>query len=199
MGPRARTAAALAALAAAAAGGCGGGERQDADEPAGDYRLEVVEARFPRSQTLAEDAVLTIAVRNADAEAVPNVAVTVETVPGRDGSAPVAFGREAGDPALADGARPVWIVDQGPRGGDAAYVNTWALGRLGPGRTARFEWRLTAVRPGRYTLAYRVAPGLDGSSRLAPGSRGAQGTFTVAIAGAPREVRVGEDGAFVSG
>ena len=36
--------------------GCGGSPRQDADEPKGNYRLEVAGATFPASQSIAESA-----------------------------------------------------------------------------------------------------------------------------------------------
>ena len=198
MGWRAMAVAALAAFAAAGLA-CGDRERQDADEPPGAYRLDVTRARFPASQSIAEAATMAIEVRNADSRAAPNVAVTIETDPGRRrSSALIAFGQKVSDPALADAGRPIWVVDRGPRGGDTAYVNTWALGRLEPGDTARFEWRVTAVRAGAYRIAYRVAPGLDRRARLARGSRRASGSFTVRIADTPRAARVTADGDFVA-
>jgi hypothetical protein len=199
MRPRARATAALAALLlGGAAAGCGSGERQDADEPEGEFRLEVTEAAFPRSQSLAEQATLSVEVRNTGSEAVSNLAMTVETRPRENRSeAPVAFGQKASDDSLADAGRPIWIIDRGPGGGDSAYTNTWALGRLAAGRTRRFEWRVTPIRPGAYTLAYRVAPELDATrSRLARGGR-TQGSFRVRISDEPGDVRITEDGEIV--
>ena len=46
----------------------------------------------------------------------------------------VAFGQRVDDSRLSDPERPVWVVNEGPRGGDSAATNTWALGRLGAGR-----------------------------------------------------------------
>ena len=66
------SAAALAALA-----GCGGGERQDENEPEGDYKVEVVKASFPSDQKLAKRSELVIVVRNADTKQIPNIAVTM--------------------------------------------------------------------------------------------------------------------------
>jgi len=175
-------AAATAALAA-----CGGGERQDADEPAGDYALEVTEASFPREQSLAGRATLAIAVRNTGDEALPNVAVTVETARrGSDDRAREAFGEHVEGGGLADAARPVWIVDRQPAGGTTAYTNTWTLGRLAPGATARFEWGLTPVRGGEFTVRYRVSPGLDPGTRPARGAR-TRGRLRVSISEAPSE------------
>ena len=133
-----------AGVAALAVAGCGGGERQDADEPSGTFRVDVVNASFPTKQHLAKSERFVIAVRNTGREAVPNVAVTVDSFAARS--------QQAG---LADPSRPVWIVDAAPRGGDTAYTNTWALGRLAPGQTRRFVWRVTAVQAGTHTVKWR--------------------------------------------
>lgn len=184
--------AALAALS-----GCGGGDPQDADEPEGTFRLEVADASFPESQSIAQETTLRLRVRNPEQRAVPVVAATVETEPARGGGA-VAFAQSKGDPRLADPNRPVWVLDQGPSGGDSAYANTWTLGRLGPGETRTFEWKLTAVEPGDYTVNYRVAPGLDGKARLAAGSK-ARGSFDVTISDEPVPARVDSEGNVVRG
>ena len=188
----------LVAAAATLAGACGGGERQDTDEAAGEYGLEVTEASFPREQSLAERARLRIAVRNTGDAALPNVAVTVETARrgARDGTRS-AFGEHSVGTDLADASRPVWIVDGEPRGGATSYTNTWALGRLPPGRTARFDWALTPVRGGEFTVSYRVSPGLDARARTAQGSR-TRGRLRVSISEDPREPRVRADGEIVA-
>ena len=58
-------------------------------------------------------------------------------------------------------ARPVWVVDEGPAGGDSAYTNTWAVGPLAEGQTRTVEWKLTAVagRPLHGRLAARARAG----------------------------------------
>jgi hypothetical protein len=180
--------------AALAMAGCGGGERQDADEQAGSYKLEVVKAEFPERQALAQKSSFVVEVRNADSKTAPNVAVTVKTDPGVQGEAPVAFGQRVNDRDLADPARPIWIVDRGPEGGDSAYTNTWQLGALRPGATARFEWRLTAIKAGDFEVNYEVSPGLDGKAKLAAGSARASGSFSVSIDDRPAQARVDEDG-----
>jgi hypothetical protein len=186
---------AAALLAALFITGCGGGSaRQDEDEPSGSYRLEVTRAQFPESQQLAQSSTFLVEVRNADSKTVPNVAVTVKTDPGVQGEAPVAFGQRKDDPDLADPARPVWIIDEGPQGGDTAYTNTWQLGALKPGATARFEWKLTAVQAGDFTVNYEVAPGLDGKATLAENSPKASGSFDVTITDEPAQTRVDENG-----
>jgi hypothetical protein len=177
--------------------GCGG-QRQDADEPSGSFRVSVTDASFPAKQTIAQPTRLRIAVRNTDKRDLPNVAVTVNTKPAHAGTAPLAFGQASSDTRLADTAKPVWIVDRGPSGGDTAYTNTWALGRMFPGETKTFTWHLTAVKAGTYTVAYRVAPGLDGKARAAGGQRVA-GSFRVTISDKPVPARVDDNGNVVRG
>lgn len=195
-GMRSTNAAAIAAcLTSVALGlsGCGGGERQDADEPKGDFRVEVVSATFPSSQKIADRAKMVIRVRNAGTETVPNVAMTVKTRPLRAGGAPAAFGQAVADDRLADNERPVWIVDRGPVGGDTAYTNTWALGKLRPGQSKSFEWQVTAVKPGRYTIDYEAAAGLDGRARVTSRAK-ASGTFKVDVGDSPTDSRVTDGG-----
>lgn len=185
---------AMVAASALALGACGGGgERQDADEPEGEYRLEIVDATFPAEQSIAERSTLTLQVRNADTKAVPNVAVTIETQPEQAGGAPGAFAQDRDDPALADPSRPVWVLDRGPVGGETAYTNTWALGRLEPGQSRTFEWRVTAVKAGDFQVGYTVSPGLDGKAKL-PGGTEASGTFLVSVDDEPADARIAEDG-----
>jgi hypothetical protein len=187
------------ALAAAvlAMAGCGG-ERQDADEPSGAFRVSVTDASFPAEQTIAQTARLKIEVKNSDKRALPNVAVTVATKPTRSGAAPLAFGEAASDSRLADTAKPVWILDRPPYGGESAYTNTWALGRMSPGQTKAFTWRLTAVKAGTYSISYRVAPGLDGKATVAAGEH-ARGTLRVTISDKPVPARVDDNGNVVRG
>jgi hypothetical protein len=178
--PACRVVVPCAVVAALAASGCGGGTRQDADEPSGSFRVDVVRASFPTKQRLAKPERLVIAVRNTGTKAVPNLAVTVSSFAARS--------EQAG---LADPERAVWIIDDGPRGGDTAYTNTWALGRLAPGQTRRFVWRVTAVQPGTHTVKWQVAAGLNGKAKatLADNSAPA-GSFTVDVSGKPSQARV---------
>jgi hypothetical protein len=180
----------VTALAAFGVSACGGGERQDADEPEGSYRLEIVDAKFPREQTIAERTTLTMVVRNADTKRVPNIAVTLETQAPEAGGAPNAFAQSTDDVGLSDPNRPVWILDTGPKGGETAYTNTWALGPMAAGQTRTFEWRVTAVKAGDYTIDYAVAPGLDGKAKIAGGGTG---SFQVTVDDTPPEARVDDD------
>jgi hypothetical protein len=191
---RGRAAVLAVSVLALAATGCGG-ERQDAHAPSGDFRVEVVDASFPARQAISQPSTLRLRVANRGDRAVPDLAVTVETEPGRDGSAPAAFGQAGDDPALAAATRPIWIVDQGPVGGDSAYANTWAIGPVARGQTRTVEFRLTAVKAGSYTVAWRLAPALEGDARLSGGRT--RGRFRVTISGAPVPARVGADGEVV--
>jgi hypothetical protein len=178
--------------------GCGSGPRQDADEPSGSYKLEVAAAKFPASQSIAQDSRMIVTVRNDDTKAAPNVAVTVETDPSKAGQGTVAFGQRVDDSRLSDNERPVWVVNEGPPGGDSAATNTWALGRLAPGETRTFTWKVTAVEPGSYTLRYRISPGLAGKAKLAEGGR-TDGLFKVTIDDKPVPARVNDKGQVVRG
>lgn len=148
--------AALACGALLGVSACGGdSKRQDADEPEGTFAVDVTKAEFPRKQKLAENSDLLIKVKNTGDEAVPNLAITVD-----------GFDYRKQDPRLADPKRPVFVVNQIPRGADTAYVNTYAFAKpLAPGKTATFRWRVTAVRPGPYKLSWKVAGGLNGKAK----------------------------------
>ena len=178
-------------LCALLAAGCGDA-RQGADEPRGEFQVEVVDASFPVKQELAENVELKLTVRNGEADrSLRNVAVTVETKPRGNDSA-IAFGQNERGAGLASAGRPIWVLDEGPKGGETAYVNTWSAGTIGPGREKELVWKLVPARAGTYDISYRVAPGLTGKARAADGDTG--GSFTVVISGDPVPARVGEDG-----
>lgn len=182
---------AVAVAAALTLVGCGG-EPQDKNEKAGTYNLEVTKASWPSTQSIAQQSKLVIAVRNADTKPVPNVAVTIHGDPKSPSSAFAANEQATG---LADAARPLWIVDDGPRGGSTAFVNTWALGPLKPGQTKTFVWKLTAVQAGVHTVSYRVAAGLDGKAKAKiVGGGSPESSFTVRVASAPPQSEVGPGG-----
>jgi hypothetical protein len=197
---------------------CGSGARQDASEPRGNFQVAVSTASFPSSQALSGHSHLVIAVRNAGAKTMPDVAVTICNVtctypaPKGEGTSAKAFGESLNQQNLATTSRPVWIVDHGPgacgyscqNGGQGAgvtaYSNTWALGALKPGRTLRFDWTVTAVSAGRHVVAWEVAAGLNGRARaiLAGGAR-PHGTFTVDIGSTPQQSYVNNNGQIVNG
>src|SRR3954454_22989124 len=133
----------MGALMASMVAGCGGGERQDKNEPSGTFDVSVVRDSFPLSQHVARQSRMRIRVRNAGDKTIPNVAVTVK-----------GFSAPSQQEGLSDPNRPVWIVDSGPKGGDTAYVGTWALGSLPAGRTREFVWRVTPVKSGQFDVKY---------------------------------------------
>jgi hypothetical protein len=184
-------------LAALLAAGCGG-QRQDADEPSGEFPLEIVSARFPSTQTLSQSALMVMRVRNTGDREIPNLAITVSTDATTGGDSVTAFGQNLEDTTLADRARPVWVVDRDPSGGQSAYTNTWSFGPIPAGGAKVVRWRVTAVRAGHYLLRYRVAPGLAGKARSAAGSK-VSGSFDVTIDDTPPPARVDEDGKVVRG
>jgi hypothetical protein len=174
-------------LLAVLASGCGGGntvkgERQDNDEPKGNFPVAVEEAEFPLQQELAETSTMRVVVRNAGDERIPNIGVTVQCTDekgGQNGS----FDRQIAGQAQADKNRPNFVVDQIPGSArpasrqqldplerSSAYVNTYTLGPLGANRTATFEWKVTAVRAGDFRLCYRVNAGLDGKAKAVAAS-----------------------------
>jgi hypothetical protein len=190
---------------------CGGTE-QNAGEPNASFPV-AIRSSFPARQQLAQTTNFTVSVRNTGGAAIPNVAVTV--VNPKYGSAAQAFGKllaaqAAGQPILASRSRPVWIIDRapgpcgyscrhrGPGGAATAYTNTWALGRLAPGRTATFRWRLTAVQAGHFTVAYAISAGLNGSAKaVVHGGAPARGRFMVLITSKPSASYVEVNGTVV--
>jgi hypothetical protein len=179
--------------------GCGGGERQDENEPEGNFAVEVVRASFPDHQKLAKSSDMIVTVRNAGDKTIPDIAVTVN-----------GFDERKKDPDLADPTRPVFAVngvqveiagfpeakDATPRGCDTAYVNTWACGPLKPDEEKTFRWTVTAVQAGDYRIDWRVAAGLDGKAKAvaAGGGPAPRGQFAGTISNAAPDVRVADDG-----
>jgi hypothetical protein len=196
---------ALGAAAALAACGTSTVDQDQSTQAAGLFPASV-SARFPARQTLAQNTQLIITVKNTGRRAMPDVAVTLSNP--RDGSGAQALGTllaqpAAGQPILSGRSRPVWVINQAPgpclfschQGGPGAdvtaYTNTWARhDSLAPGKTAVFDWHVTAVEPGAYTVAYQVAAGLSGHA-TATGS-GTRGQLGVRISARAR-------GAYING
>jgi hypothetical protein len=186
---------AVAGAAALLLPACGGPARQDEDEKPGRYRVEVTEARFPDDQKLAKSSRMTIAVRNVDTKTIPNIAVTVGTGVGNPSAAEGAAGLTYQDDGNEDPAKPIFVIDTEPRGGDTAYVDTWALGPLAPGQSKTFNWDVTAVEARPYEIRYRVSAGLDPGARAITSS-GAQpaGRFRGEVVDTPPEAKVADSG-----
>lgn len=171
---------------------CGGNERQDAGEKAGRYKVEITDASFPAQQAISDASRMRISVRNSDDRRLPNVAITLATDPGKSGGAAQSFSQAIGDANVADSSRPIWVVDEGPSGGDTASTNTWALGPLKAGQTKDFEWRVTAVKAGDFVVRYSVSPGLNGKAKVAGGTT--KGIFRVSVDDTPPAASVDDDG-----
>jgi hypothetical protein len=191
-------AASLLACAAAISFAACGGKRQDADEPKGNFPVEVLQASFPQQQKLAKSSRLVIVVRNAGSKTIPDIAVTVN-----------GFDTRRKNPELADPNRPIFVVDArdkqigsfpesqpaSPPGCDSAYSNTWACGPLRPGRVKRFQWTVTAVEAGPFTIRYTVAAGLDGRAKAVdPSGDVPRGSFAGTVSDVPPQARVADDG-----
>jgi hypothetical protein len=169
----------IASVVALAVAGCGGGERQDENEPSGSFPVDV-QASFAKTQALAAQEDFKVVVRNTGDKAVPNVAVTVDS-----------FADRSKQQGLADPERPIWIVDEGPKGGITSYTNTWALGELAAGASKTFVWKVTPVRSGTHTVKYRVAAGLDGKAKaVSPSGSSPEGQFVVDVSDQPAEASV---------
>jgi hypothetical protein len=191
---RIATTLALAALSGGALVACGGDDstnRQDADEPSGDFPVEITTARFPTEQRLALTTDLVLGVKNIGDEALPELAFTIET---DDGDADGSFQMQIDDPSASNPSRPVWVLEnkyprgiddpvpKGISGGLRAQTNTFGFGPLDPDEEKTVVWRLTAVEPGTYTLHYQVEAGLDGQATAVTADGGeAKGEFVVTI------------------
>jgi hypothetical protein len=120
----------------------------------------------------------------------------------------------------ANHSSPIWIVDRPPgscqgrsgyscenggAGADAsADPNSWQRGSaLPPGATAKFDWAVTAVAPGNFTVAWEIAAGQYGKAKavIANGSgpcgKTPCGTFAVTIRKTPSQSYVNDAGQIV--
>lgn len=223
-----RTLALGGCAAALALAGCGEDEqRQDAAEPEGEFPVEVVNARFPAEQRLGKARDLELELRNAGDEAIPSLTVTIQT---NDGAATGPFDVVAKQEDLADANRPAWILEEGypkcasdapalnppclrsrrftsaeldaaqPAGAQTAAPDTFSFGSLEPGESLTAIWRVTPVQPGRYTVRYEVAAGLQGkASAVTPEGEPVEGEFEARISKRPPRARVTGSGRVVIG
>lgn len=188
---RAAVAAALAALIALSVAACGSDESSDANEATGTFQVEVTSAEFPTKQELGQTSLLRLGLRNAGRKTVPALTVSF-SVGGEEGRASnLPFGIHDPEPGLAQPDRPVWVLAEHypkfagslePGGAETSNAKTYDFGPLKPGATANVVWKLSAVKSGRYALAYVVGAGLtDASKAEAPSGAASGGTFAVRI------------------
>ncbi|MGN6587960.1 MAG: hypothetical protein ACTHKT_10910 [Solirubrobacterales bacterium] len=195
----------LAALAAAALlGACGGSSSSSDSEAGGTFHLKVTEASFPTQQKLGQTALLQLGIRNTGKRTVPALAVTF-TIAGKEGvDSSLPFAVRDPQPELAQPERPVWVLaatyprlhgSSSPGGTSTSNHRTFNFGPLKPGATTKAVWKLSAVRPGKYTVLYRIDAGLGGKAKakttggVAPG-----GSFTAQISEALPETEVTDSG-----
>lgn len=229
-----KTLSVVAVLAAAGGLPACGSQQQNANEPSGNFPVQVLSASFPARQRLAQRTTLVLRIRNTGNQNIPNLAVTIcnttcgYPAPVGQGTSVQAFSYYLKMPGLASHSRPVWVVDKPPgicgyscvNGGPGTYftvgANTWAMNRpLAPGGTAIFAWGVTAVTPGTYVVAWKVAAGIYGKARAtlatgttAPGvssctsqinQPGVCGAFSVRILRPPQQQHVTPGGLVVPG
>jgi hypothetical protein len=182
------------ALTAAGVASCGG-QRQDANEPQGDFPVQITSANFPSKQQLAQNTNLTLSVANTGDKTIPDLAITIFTSPnastngsGSAGTTTTGTGTTAQELPTSQGSfsvrseqqglaipfRPVWILEEGfPKlagqsasaGAEAAQTDTFSFGSLASNQTRDMVWNVTPVQAGTYTVHYRVAAGLQGKAR----------------------------------
>ena len=164
-------------IATVALSACGGGNKQNASDPGGTFKVEVPHASFPGNQRLAQESTLAITVVNRDTRVIPQLAVTID-----------GFSQIRDDPTLADPKRPIWIVNEGPLNGDSALTDTWWLGPVSPGKSRTFTWKVTPVRAGTYTVRYKVAAGLYNKAKTEDTTTGQppRGSFIARVSRQPR-------------
>jgi hypothetical protein len=215
-----------AVLVAAGVASCGG-ERQDANEPEGDFPVQIVSANFPSKQKLAENTNLTLSVANTGDQTIPDLAITIftssdtstsETTTSSTGTtstgttqelptAQGSFSVRSEQQGLAIPFRPVWILEEGfPKlagqtasaGAEAAQTDTFSFGSLAAHQTRAMVWNVTPVQAGTYTVHYRVAAGLQGKAKAVTGDGSVpEGEFVVRISSAPPQTRVNDAGQVV--
>lgn len=171
---------AMVGICGASLSGCFGCGSKDLEDATGGEPFQVsAQFSFKSKQTLAGKQILKIKVRNNEASRViPNIAVTLK---GLDRMIPEG---DNGGGTISDRRRPIWIINQGPKGGESAYADTWSLGSLPAGADKVFEWNLTPVYKGRHKVTWQVAGDLDRKGTVVPAEGGvANGEATIKVAG----------------
>ena len=194
--------------------GCGEDkQRQDVNEPEGEFQVEVASANFPTKQRLAQTSDLRMKIENTGEEEIPDLAVTIYT---GDEKASGPFSIRSQQPGLADPNRPVWILEDGypkfvvegvdikdldeapPGGAEAAQTDTFSFGALPAGDSKDIVWRVTPVVAGTYTVHYELAAGLTGKAKaVTDDGSPVEGEFVVTISDKPPSARVNDAGQVV--
>jgi hypothetical protein len=199
--------AALAALLALSIAACGGGSSSDANEAEGNYDVKVTEASFPTKQHLGQTYLLKLGVRNTGDKTIPALTVNV-SIKGKEGEgSTLPFGIRDPQPELAQPDRPVWVLaEHYPKfagssaagGAQTSNPKTFDFGPLKKSATANVVWKLSAVKPGNYTLVYAVEAGLtDTTKAKTSGGAAPGGSITVKVSSAARNTEVNDSGEVV--
>ncbi len=194
---------AMAVLLAA----CGGSSSGGSTEPSGEFPVAVTAASFPSHQYVGQTSLMKIDVENTGEEAVPALTMTIN-VEGKAGEeASIPFAIHDAQPELSNADRPVWVLaatyprlagSSRPGGAETTSAKTYTFGELAPGKSVEAVWKLSAVRPGKYTIGYEIGAGVHGGataktdSGVAPG-----GTFVAHITTALPETEVNGAGEIV--
>jgi hypothetical protein len=203
---RAAVAAVLTALLALSLAACGGSS-SDANETEGTYRVKVTGANFPTEQHLGQTYLLNLGIRNTGDKKIPALTVNV-SIKGKEGEgSTLPFGIRDPQPELAQPDRPVWVlaahypkfVGSSANGGaETSNPKTFDFGPLKKNASADVVWKLSAVKPGTYTVIYAVEAGLSDATKAETGSGVTPGgSFTVKISSAERNTEVNDSGEVV--
>jgi hypothetical protein len=184
-----------------------GESSSDSGERPGTYQVEVTGASFPAHQYVGQTALMKIDVKNVGKKTIPALVVAVD-IEGKEGeSAQIPFSVHEPDPELANGDRPVWVLSatyprlagsSAPGGAETASPGTYSFGALKPGKSVEAVWKLSASRPGKYTVAYKVGAGLSSETKAQTSSGAApEGSFVTHISTALPETEVNGAGEIV--
>jgi len=180
-----------------------GESSSDSNQKAGTYEVKVTSASFPPKQFVGQTSLLKIDARNSGEKTVPDLSVTID-IKGKHGEAArLPFAVHDPQPGLANGDRPVWVLaatyprlagSSEPGGAETSALKTYSFGEVKPGKSVEAIWKLSAVRPGKYTVAYEINGGLDAETKATTaGGSPPGGTFVATITTALPETEV--DGA----
>ncbi len=169
--------------------------------------MDVTKASFPPLQRLGQTSLMRIRVQNTGEHAVPALTVAV-TVGGKEGEASaLPFGVHDPQPDLAQPDRPVWVLAEGyphlngstnPGGARTSSPKIFDLGPVAPNDTVEAVWKLSAVRAGKFSVAYGIDAGLSNKVKaktkngVSPG-----GTFDVEISRETPPLEVTDSGEVV--
>jgi hypothetical protein len=203
---RAAVAAALTALLAFSLAACGGSS-SDSNEAEGKYDVKVTDANFPTEQHLGQTYLLDLGVRNTGDKTIPALTVNV-SLKGKEGEgSTLPFGIRDPQPELAQPDRPVWVLaahypkfigSSANGGAETSNPKTFDFGPLKKNASADVVWKLSAVKPGNYTVVYAVEAGLSDTTKAETGGGAAPGgTFAVKISSAERNTEVNDSGEVV--